>query len=379
LNEEVITAALSRRALLAAAATLPFAARAESPGLIIRQKEPENLEFPFDSLNSFLTPNERFYIRSHHAVPKIEASTWKLRVEGAVTRPLDLTYAELRAMPSVTVPATLECAGNSRVFLVPQPPGAQWEMGAVSTAEWTGVPLSAILERAGLQPNALEVALEGADAGEGKNDPHPPGPVHFARSIPLEKARRPEVLLAYRMNSKDLPASHGFPVRAVIPGYYGMASTKWLTRIAVLTEPFNSYWQTTDYGYWDRSSGTPRRRPLLDMQIKSLISRPAMRETVKSGADYKIFGSAWTADADVTRVEISTDAGKTWADATLRDKPVRFCWRAWDWAWTAPRPGRYTLMSRATDSKGSTQAAQHNLDYGSYAINHTLPIDIEVF
>ena len=369
---------LSRRALLAAAAAFPAAVRADTPGLIIRQKEPENLEFPFDSLNSFFTPNDRFYIRSHHAVPKIDPGAWKLRVEGAVARPFDLTYAELRAMTPVNRPATLECAGNSRVFLVPQPAGAQWEMGAVSNAEWTGVPLSAILERAGINANAVEVALEGADMGEGKNDPHPPGQIHFARSIPIEKARRPEVMLAYKMNGSDLPASHGFPVRAVVPGYYGMASTKWLTRIIVVTEPFTSYWQTTDYGYWDRSSGTPRRMPLLHMQVKSLISRPAMRETIKAGADYKIFGSSWTADADITRVEVSSDAGKTWADATLRDNAVRFCWRAWDFTWRAPRAGHYTLMSRATDSKGNMQAAQHNQDFGSYVINHTLPIDIEV-
>ncbi len=264
------------------------------------------------------------------------------------------------------------------MFLVPQAAGAQWELGAVSNAEWTGVPLSAILERAGLASNALEVVLEGADMGEGKNDPHPPGPIHFARSIPVEKARRPEVILAYQMNGKDLPASHGFPVRAVVPGYYGMASTKWLTRIAVVTEPFTSYWQSTDYAYWDRSSGTPRRVPLLHMQVKSLISRPAMRETVKSGTDYKIFGSAWTGDADIGRVEVSSDNGKTWANATMRDKAVRFCWRAWDFNWIAPRPGRYTLMSRATDSKGNMQAAQHNPDFGSYVINHTLPIDVEV-
>ncbi len=346
--------------------------------MIIRQKEPENLEFPFDSLNSFLTPNDRFYIRSHHPVPKLSADTWKLRVEGTVNKPLDLSYSELRTMPSVKIPATLECAGNSRVFLVPQVPGAQWELGAVSTAEWTGVPLSAILERAGIQNNALEVVLEGADQGEGKNDPHPAGPIHFARSIPIDKARRPEVLLAFQMNGRDLPASHGYPVRAVVPGYYGMASTKWLTRVWVVPEPFASYWQTSDYAYWDRTSGHPVRRPLYAMQVKSSISRPAMRETVKAGADYKIFGSAWTADADITRVEVSADGGKTWKDATLRDKAVRFCWRAWEFTWASPQPGRHTLMSRATDSKGNVQPAQHNQDYGSYAINQTLPIDIEV-
>ena len=355
---------------------MPAATRADTPGLIIRQKEPENLEFGFDSLNSFLTPNDRFYIRNHHAVPKIDPATWSLRVEGALRSPFNLSYADLRALPSVTVPATLECAGNSRVFLVPQTPGAQWELGAVSTAEWTGVRLSTLLERAQVNESAREVVLEGADQGEAKNDPHPPGPVHFARSISLEKARRPEVVLAYAMNGKDLPPSHGYPVRAVVPGYYGMASTKWLSRIWVIPEPFNSYWQTTDYAYWDRTGGTPRRRPLLDMQVKSLIARPAMRETIAAGVPYKVFGAAWTADADIARVEVSSDAGKTWTPADLQGKPLRFCWRLWSHEWT-PRPGRYTLMSRATDSKGATQPAQHNPDYGNYVIHHTLPIEVE--
>lgn len=369
---------ISRRALLATAAVAPFAAHAETPGMIIRQKEPENLEFPFDTLNSFLTPNDRFYVRNHHPVPKLDTAAWKLKVEGAVGKPFELNYAELLAMPSLTVPATLECAGNSRVFLVPQTPGAQWELGAVSTAEWLGVPLRAILDRAGVDSKAIEVALEGADQGEGKNDPHPPGQIHFARSIPLEKAMRPEVLLAYRMNGKELPVAHGFPVRAIVPGFYGMASTKWLTRILVVSQPFSSYWQSSDYGYWDRVGGTPVRRPIYNMQVKSLIARPAVREQVKAGADYKVFGSAWTGDAEIMRVEVSADGGKTWADATLRDKSVRFCWRAWDYTWRAPVTGRYTLMSRATDSKGNTQQAQHNYDYGNYVVHHTVPIDVEV-
>src|SRR5215210_7270576 len=136
-------------------------------------------------------------------------------------------------MPSETRVATLECAGNSRVFLVPQMPGAQWELGAVSNAEWTGVPLSMLLERAGVRSDATEVVLEGADRGEPRNDPKPPGGTPYVRSIPLAKARRPEVLIAYAMNGKDLPMSHGAPVRAVVPGYYGMSSVKWLTRIRV--------------------------------------------------------------------------------------------------------------------------------------------------
>jgi DMSO/TMAO reductase YedYZ molybdopterin-dependent catalytic subunit len=177
-------------------------------------------------------------------------------------------------MPSETRVATLECAGNSRVFLVPQVQGAQWELGAVSTAEWTGVPLRALLERAELK-NACEIVLEGADRGTPKEEPLPPGPISYVWSLPLAKAMQPEVLIAYQMNGRDLSRDHGFPVRAIVPGHYGMASVKWLTRIQVVREPFHGYWQTSDYAYWASMSRQPVRRALGEMKLKSQIARTA--------------------------------------------------------------------------------------------------------
>src|SRR5437660_8125917 len=163
--------------------------RQSSPaGLIIRQKEPTNLEMPFDQLDSYLTPTELFYIRSHFPAPRIDAADYQLRIGGAVRNPLALSYKELREMPSETRTATLECAGNGRVFLVPQVRGAQWELGAVGNAEWTGVPLRALLERAGLEDDACEVIFEGADRGVPAEDPKPPGPISYSRSVPREKA-----------------------------------------------------------------------------------------------------------------------------------------------------------------------------------------------
>src|ERR1700756_443391 len=148
--------------------------RQPSPaGLIIRQKEPTNLEMPFDQLDSYLTPTELFYIRSHFPAPRIDVATYQLKIDGAVRSPLTLSYNELRDMQSETRIATLECAGNGRVFLVPQVRGAQWELGAVGNAEWTGVPLRALLERAGLEGDACEVVLEGADRGIPTEEPIP--------------------------------------------------------------------------------------------------------------------------------------------------------------------------------------------------------------
>jgi DMSO/TMAO reductase YedYZ molybdopterin-dependent catalytic subunit len=267
-------------------------AQTPPPGLITREREPENLEFPFSSLDSYLTPNERFYVRNHFPAPRIDPAAYRLRIEGAVERPLELGLDELRKLSQSKVTATLECAGNTRAFLVPKVSGVQWELGAVSNAEWTGVPLAALLDRARVKTGAVDVVLEGSDRGEPKNDPKPSGSIPYVRGIPLAKARRPEVLIALAMNGVDLPASHGFPARAIVAGYYGMSSVKWLTRIHVVTEPYRGYWQTIDYAYWDRSSGTPVRRPLMEMSVKSLIARPAAQESVKAGARYRIVGAA---------------------------------------------------------------------------------------
>src|SRR6201988_4341034 len=257
-----------------------------SGGLTIRQKEPRNLEAPFDRLDSYLTPTELFYIRSHFPIPTLDCASYKLRIDGAVRSPFALSYEELRNMPSETRVATLECAGNSRVFLVPQVQGAQWELGAVSNAEWTGVPLRALLERAELAEDACEIVLEGADRGTPKEEPIPPESISFAWGVPRAKAIRPEVLIAYQMNGRDLPLDHGFPARAIVPGHYGMASVKWLTGIQAVREPFHGYWQTSDYAYWASMDGKPVRRPLGEMKLKSEIARPRVYETLAPNQIY---------------------------------------------------------------------------------------------
>src|SRR5437016_6308333 len=178
-----------------------FAASGGTPpftGLIIRDKDPENLEFPFVALSGFVTPNDQFFVRSHFAAPKLELQNWRLKIEGLVDRPCELSYEELIRMPRRSVVATIECAGNGRIFLSPKVDGLQWELGAVGNSEWTGVPLAAVLKRAGVKAGAIEVVLEGSDSGEIKKDPPSPGKIHFARSLPLAKALMPEVILAHR-------------------------------------------------------------------------------------------------------------------------------------------------------------------------------------
>jgi DMSO/TMAO reductase YedYZ molybdopterin-dependent catalytic subunit len=188
-----------------------------------------------------------------------------------------------------------------------------------------------------------------------------------------------EVLIAYRMNGRDLPQDHGYPVRAVVPGHYGMASVKWLTGIHAVREPFRGYWQTSDYGYWDRLDGTPVRRALGEMKVKSEIARPGVYETLAPNQVYTISGAAWAGETEVTEIAVSTDGGHTWAEAQFLDPVQRYAWRRWTFDWRTPnKPGRYALLARASDAGGGSQPDEHDPNYGTYVIHHPLPIEVFV-
>jgi DMSO/TMAO reductase YedYZ molybdopterin-dependent catalytic subunit len=349
-----------------------------SGGMIVREKNPVNLEMPFCSLDTFLTPVDRFYVRCHHEFPSIDLPSWRLRIGGDVANPLELDYAQLAEMEMRTITVTMECAGNGRAFLEPQRDGAQWEGGAVGTAAWTGVPLSALLTRAGVSDQACEVILQGADQGQIKEPPRPAGKIHYARSLPLAKATH-DVLLALQMNGQKLTQAHGFPLRAVVPGWYGMAAVKWLTGITVTREPYHGYYQTIDYAYWERGSTTPTLLPIREMRVKAQIARPGFAEAVRAGQAYRVHGAAWTTAAEITRVEVSTDSGRTWQDATLLGPSLPNVWRLWEYRWEVPpAPGKTVLLARATDSTGRTQPAEHHDDRGSYLIHHWLPIEVVI-
>ncbi|MBI5774972.1 MAG: sulfite oxidase [Verrucomicrobia bacterium] len=348
-------------------------------GLILRDKEPENLEFAFATLRSFITPNEQFFVRSHFPVPKLDAPSWRLGVEGLVDRPVELTYDELLKMKTRTLAATIECAGNNRIFLSPKLEGLQWELGAVGTAEWTGVPLAAVLERAGVQPGAVEVIFEGADSGRLAKPPSP-GNIHYAHSIPLTKAFTSDVLLVHTMNGEPLTPAHGFPLRAVVPGWYGMASVKWLKRLVLVDRPFRGYFKSADYTYWEQRQGLPTQLlPVTENEVKAQIARPAPREIVAADSIYRMHGAAWAGEAHVTEVLVSTDGGATWEKANLLGDAVPHAWRLWEFHWRTPAtPGRGTLLARAMDSRGRVQPMQRDPHRGSYVISHVVPIEVEV-
>jgi DMSO/TMAO reductase YedYZ molybdopterin-dependent catalytic subunit len=347
-------------------------------GKIVRCEEPLNLEMPFEQLDGFVTPTEAFYVRTHFPIPKIDKKVWRLRIEGEVEKPFELGYDELLKLESRKIPVTLECAGNNRDFLEPKVKGVQWGLGAVGNAEWTGVPLSILLDRAGVNSDAGEVILEGADGGKLEDPKSPAGELRFARSIPLTKALG-DVLLAYKMNDVDLPAEHGFPLRAVVPGWYAMASIKWLERIIVTSKSFNGYYQTLDYAYWKRRGEIADLVPLSEIAIKAEIAHPAEGEIISTNSKVRIHGAAWTSDHEIIKVEISTDGGSAWSEAKLIGTAKRNAWRLWEFDWKTPsKPGKQKLIARATDSQGRTQPIERDPDRGTYMINHLLPITVEV-
>jgi DMSO/TMAO reductase YedYZ molybdopterin-dependent catalytic subunit len=379
-----IAMSLDRRGFLHAAALplLPLAARLgaqppAAPGRIVRQQAPLNLEMNFAGLNRFVTPTSSFYVRNHFALPRIDQARWRLKITGAVEREVEFSLDDLKRLGPKTRRLLLECAGNGRVFLTPPARGVNWHLGAVGTAEWTGIPLGLLLEQAGVKAGAVEVVLEGADSGA-IADPASPGPIPFARSLPLAKAQRPEVMLAWGMNGSDLPAEHGGPLRAVVGGWYGMASVKWLTRIIVVDQPFQGFFQSLDYTYFRRVHGLPSLTPITVLQVKSQIAAPVQDEEIAASRPYVIHGAAWSGETEVAKVEVSTDGGTNWHQATLQRELAPYCWRLWEYTWKDPAPGRARLMSRATDSQGTVQPRERDPDRRNYMISHVIPVEVDV-
>lgn len=377
----------SRRSFLrGAAATLPLAlsarelfAQNQTIAPILRGRDPENYEFPFD-LDSFWTNKDRFFVTSTFGIVR-QGHDWRLQVEGAVTRPFELTYDDLLTMPSRTVGAVLEDPGNNRMYIGER--GTPWGMGAVGCAQWTGVPLADVLKRAGVRPEGVEVIFESAEAGEIRDEPRSPGRINIARSIPMKKALSNDVLLAYKMNGEDLRQELGGPVRLVVPGWYGNAWVKWLQRLVVTGAPFEGYFQKFDNTIWERRNGFAVLSPVTELQPKAQIAAPIIYERVKAKNTARVFGAAWGGEAEIKAVDISADDGKTWQSARLLDSPpgaAPFAWKFWEYQWmAAPKGGRVNLQARATDAWGRVQPTQRDGDRRNVMINHVLPLPVEVY
>ncbi len=335
---------------------------------------PENSETPWDSVRSWVTPSRLFFVRNHFDVPTIDANAWQLTIEGCVDRPLTLSWNELCDLPQASLAASIECAGNGRSFLQPAVEGVQWGAGAIGHAEWTGVPLYAVLEKAGIDASAQEVVFEGADRGAEHDHPET---MAFARSLPLRKALDRNTLLAMYMNGEPLDANHGYPVRLLVPGWYGVASVKWLSRIEVIDHAFKGYFQTKKYTV-RRPGGDGEETSVVGaMVVKSAFVRPQPSQTLTVGRQ-RLFGVAWAGEEQVARVDVSTDNGLTWNAARLLDPAAPYSWTFWEYAWNVEKPGQYSLRVRATTADGTSQPEEHDALRGGYMINFIRPTAVEV-
>ncbi len=347
--------------------------------MLTRSARPEDLEMPLSGFADYITPIDRFFVRTHVAVPMVDLTSWRLKVEGEVTAPLTLTMQDIKALPSVELVAVVECAGNGRRFYDPPVPGVQWGNGAVGNGRWRGVRLLDVLRRAGIKDSAREVLLNGADV------PLRTMP-DFERSIPIKKALDANTLLAYEMNGEPLPVRHGFPLRAIVPGWAGDSCTKWITSIRVLDREHDGFWMKRAYRHPGKpvAPGTPiapeRMQPITSLRVKSVITAPADGGFLLVGKPVVIRGTAWSGDASpVEAVDVSVDGGRRWRPATLhRDQRTQFGWRQWDFNWTPPQDAYYTLLARARDAAGNIQPLDQEWNPSGYAWNVVPRVRINV-
>ena len=332
--------------------------RNETGPLTVRVTRPLDAETPVREFTSFLTPNHRFFVRSHFGLPPQDAvseANWKLRVGGLVERSREFSLKDLRQMEAVTITAVVQCSGNGRAFHRPKIPGVQWERGAVGNAQWTGVRLRDVLAQAGVRGAAHHVQFQGADRPVVDSVPQ------FIRSIPLEKALHPDTILAYEMNGRPLPLLHGAPLRVITPGWMADSCIKWLNEITVQADEAKGYYMQTAYRVPTKPvepsavAGGPST-PVEAMVVKSLIAAPQEGETVRVGP-VTIQGVAWSGEGKVVKVEVSIDEGKTWEAARFIGEEQPYAWRQWQLVWKAKTAGAFTILCRATDARGETQPA----------------------
>lgn len=345
--------------------------------LIARSVRPPDYETPIALLDSFITPSEHFYVRSHMPVPvDLDAGAWTLTIDGEVATPLTLKVDELRALPAATVTMTLECAGNGRAFFDPPVAGIQWGKGAVGTARWTGVRVADLLKRAGARDTGRFMVMNGDDRPVGTMP-------DFVRQLPMAKALDPDTLIAYDMNEQPIPPVHGFPLRAIVPGWEGAYSVKWLNTLRVTDRESDSFWVASAYRYPVRrvapgaAVDAKDMAPLTGLVVKSLITTPLEGAKIRPGR-VPVGGFAWAGENDIAGVEISADHGVTWRAAQLTGEQARYAWRRFELAFDAARPESYLIMARATDSRGNVQPDAPHWNPSGYLWNVPDQVRVEI-
>jgi DMSO/TMAO reductase YedYZ molybdopterin-dependent catalytic subunit len=328
-----------------------------------------------EGLRYDVTPAGMHYLLIHFDVPETNEASWTLSIGGLVREPLELSMADLRARPSETFAVTMECAGNGRARLSPRPISQPWLSEAIGTAEWTGTPLRPVLEEAGIRDQAVELVFAGADRGiQGEVEQD------YERSLSIEDAMREEVILAYEMNGAPLPPQHGFPLRLLVPGWYGMTSVKWLTRITAVAERFEGFQQMA---YRFRQLPEDEGSSVTRMHPRSLMIPPGIpdfltRRRFVDASEHVLRGRAWSGWGPIERVEVSADGGATWADASLGDPVSPYAWLPWTFAWDASATGDFELCTRATDAAGNTQPLEQPWNLHGFANNMVQRVPVEV-
>ncbi len=335
-----------------------------------------NHGMPLEMLTHDVTPVGLHYLLVHYDIPTLDPSTFRLRLGGHVTRPLELDFDALLARPQSTLTVTLECAGNGRARLNPRPVSQPWLDEAVGTARWTGTPLAALLDETGVLDGAAEVVFTGADHGVERGVEQ-----DYQRALPIEAARDPDVLVVHAMNGQPLPPQHGAPVRLIVPGWYGMAHVKWLVGITVTSEPFAGYQNAVAYRL--QQDGDDLGEPVTRIRPRAVLVPPGFpdfqtRTRVVERGVHELTGRAWSGLAPITRVELSDDGGQTWGDATLDAQIERYAWRRWRWTWRAERAGHHVLCARATDAAGHTQPVEQRWNRQAMANNHVQRVAVFV-
>ncbi|NIQ39747.1 MAG: molybdopterin-dependent oxidoreductase [Proteobacteria bacterium] len=337
-------------------------------------EKPLNAETPTERLRSWITANSMFFSRNQGGIMKepIPLSDWDLIIEGEVGKALRLNFDEIIRMPKTIVANTIECSGNGRSLFKEKASGNPWTTGGVGNAVWGGVWLKDVLEKARLKAGAKHVAFEGLDEPLGSSG------IKFIRSIPVEKAMS-STILAYEMNGEPLPLEHGYPVRTVALGWTGANCAKWVHRIKVLAEPFGGHYMDRVYRIFQKGEDPESGTVVTRLNLKSFITQPLQDEKVSTG-QITILGVAYASDANIERIEVSVDKGKTWNMATLIGPHERFAWRHWQYVWTATEKKDHTLLSRATDSDGYRQPMNGHwnvLGYGNNGIvEHAVTVHV---
>lgn len=334
-----------------------------------------NSGMPLEALRYDVTPVGMHYLLIHFDIPEGDADTWVLEIGGLVQRPLRLGLADLRALPQKTLRVTLECAGNGRAQFSPRNPSMPWGEEGASTAEWTGTPLAAVLEAAGVRPGAVEWVISGTDRGIDRGIEH-----DYARSLTIEEARREDILLVHAMNGQPLLPQHGAPLRLIVPGWYGMASVKWLARIEAVGEPFGGVQQKLSYHF--RQDVGDAGVPCTEIRVNALMVPPGIpdfytRRRIVEAGTHTLRGRAWSGGGTPIRsVEVGIDGH--WTPAQLDPAPESpWAWRGWQFDWQA-LPGEHTLACRATDASGAVQPLDPVWDIGGFGNNSVQRVQVTV-